>query len=278
MIRIGRPDTRAMAAARAELAAVEVSELTRVGAIAATGRRPSGDDIGTRYGLVKDALAEAQFGQCCYCEKPVEASHSDVEHVRPKTRAQRGPGFSDEGYWWLTWRWDNLLFACVNCNRSAKGDRFPLDPASVCLSVGEPPPGQERPMLVDPLRESPIDVIQFRPAPSSMKPGLWLPVPRNGSPRGYETIRLLRLDRPELHDQYRRHVVTAVRPELNDLKAAEGDVRTFTYQWRRTLRTLLSPGVPFKALSYDVLAAQASVRKRVELGLTVPVPPYRGEG
>lgn len=277
MIRIERPDVGETAAARAALASIEATERTRVGGVASAGRRPSGKDIGTRYSEIKPALAKAQFGKCCYCEKFIESSQSDVEHFRPKARAKRGSGFSDDGYWWLAWHWDNLFFACVNCNRDGKGDHFPLLPASTCLTVGALPPGGEQPMLVDPLRESPIQYIQFRPGPSRPKPGLWLPVARNGDARGNETIRRLKLDRPELLDQYRRHVITTVIPELDKLRAAEGDAREFAYQWRRTLRALLSPSVPFVALSYDVLVEKASVEKRQQVGLTVPLPPYRPE-
>jgi uncharacterized protein (TIGR02646 family) len=287
VIRIERPDGEAMAAARAELARIETAELARVGAIvdevervrvggaASMERRPNGKDIGTRYREIKPALARVQFGKCCYCEKFVESSQSDVEHFRPKARAKRGPGFPDDGYWWLAWHWDNLLFACVNCNRDGKGDHFPLHPASTCLAVGALPPGSEQPMLVDPLRESPVQFIQFRPGPPRPKPGLWLPVARNGDARGNETIRRLKLDRPELLDQYRRHVITTIMPELAKLRAAEGDARAFTYQWRSTLRALLSPSVHFNALSYDVLVEKASVERRRELGLRVPLPPYR---
>lgn len=287
MIRIERPDVGATAAARATLATIEAAERARVGTIveaakvaraggaASEERRPNGQDIGTRYTEVKPALAAAQFGKCGYCEKRIEASQSDVEHFRPKARAKRGHGFPEDGYWWLAWHFDNLLFACANCNRDGKGDHFPLDPTSTCLRVGEMPPGEERPLLVDPLRESPLTHIQFRPGPSRPKPGLWLPVARNGSARGNETIRRLKLDRPELLDQYRDHVVNVVRPHLEKLQEAEGDARAFAYQWRSTLRALLGPGAPFLALSYDVLVEKASVEKRRKLGLAVPLPPYR---
>jgi uncharacterized protein (TIGR02646 family) len=286
VIRIERPNVGAAAAARAELAAIEAVELARVrplaAARAAAGGRLRSDDFGKRYNEVKRALAAAQFGKCCYCEKTIEASQNDAEHFRPKSRARRGHDFPDDGYWWLAWHWDNLMFACANCNRDGKGDQFPLDPASTCLAVGDLPPGGERPVLIDPLRDSPIEHIQFRPGPARVgsrpEPGRWAPMARNGSPRGQETIRRLKLDRPELLDQYKRHVIKEVIPELKKLREAEADDRTFAYQWRSTLRALLSPGEPFKALSYDVLVAQASRDKRAALRLDVPLPPYRSEG
>jgi hypothetical protein len=70
------------------------------------------------YDIVKSDLAAMQYNKCCYCEKREEqAKYRDVEHYRPKST-----------YWWLAWTWENLLFACVDCNREHKRDRFRSPP------------------------------------------------------------------------------------------------------------------------------------------------------
>ena len=50
------------------------------------------DNIGTGSRSPGD-LCSAQHCKCCYCERNnFEASYNDVEHYRPKLRADRGPG------------------------------------------------------------------------------------------------------------------------------------------------------------------------------------------
>jgi uncharacterized protein (TIGR02646 family) len=66
------------------------------------------------YDRVKADLAAMQQRKCCYCEKREEqAKYRDVEHYRPKS-----------SYWWLAWTWENILFACIDCNREHKRDLF----------------------------------------------------------------------------------------------------------------------------------------------------------
>jgi hypothetical protein len=67
-----------------------------------------------------------------YCEAPTRVvAHGDVEHFRPKCI-----------YWWLTYCYDNHLFACQICNQTHKGDNFPvsgnrLSPPNVKASITE---------------------------------------------------------------------------------------------------------------------------------------------
>lgn len=51
--------------------------------------------------LRKVRLTELRF-KCCYCEAKIAHPYNDVEHVRPKARADRRPGsVATHGYWWL---------------------------------------------------------------------------------------------------------------------------------------------------------------------------------
>ena len=59
-------------------------------------------ELGDRYTEVKSILWQRQLFKCCYCERLVTQLYNDVEHFRPKGRAMRGPGCTEEhGYFWL---------------------------------------------------------------------------------------------------------------------------------------------------------------------------------
>src|SRR5689334_19091969 len=51
---------------------------------------------------VKEALSAAQYDKCCFCESKLGHAHfGDVEHFRPKARAQQGKDTPPAmGYYW----------------------------------------------------------------------------------------------------------------------------------------------------------------------------------
>jgi uncharacterized protein (TIGR02646 family) len=226
------------------LSSIRMEELARVGVIAAS-RWPTGDDIADRYVAVRDHLRERQFGKCAYCEWHEQPKRNDLEHYRPKSR-----------YWWLAWTWENLLFACRNCNQPpAKGDQFPLEHGSRELGTHEQPPGEERPLLLDPASEDPIAHIQFVPERHKGHPR-WVPRARNGSERGLETIRVLRLDDAEnLLTVYQEHVRNLIEPARQVIVEAlvSGDEARVRETWKREVCRLLSPTMPLVGLSRDAL-------------------------
>lgn len=77
--------------------------------------------------IIKDLLKRnIQKNKCCYCEKEILSSY-EVEHYRPCSAYQQdynGQTFKP-GYYWLSYRWSNLFYACSSCNKS-KGEYFPL--------------------------------------------------------------------------------------------------------------------------------------------------------
>ncbi|NMO14962.1 hypothetical protein HPC49_16005 [Pyxidicoccus fallax] len=236
-------------------------------------------EIPKTYNVAKEDLWRAQHGKCCYCELLEQPGHNDVEHFRPKSRADRRPGSSHTpGYWWLTWTWKNLLFACANCNRDHKKDQFPLEHGCRVLKQGQQPPGRERPLLLDPFRDDPIRHIHFRPV-FHHKEEHWWPFPRAGSPRGETTIRVLRLDRSPLLDFYKGHVRQYVRPELKRLRRAMrgGNRQQVARTWRELTSELLDVRRPLTALSYDALdhLVPLDERKHWRLVLPPPLPPRR---
>lgn len=265
MIRIERgPEPAALAPVRAK-------ELPRVRLMSAAGTFDS-DAIGKEYSVVKRELWIRQQMRCCYCEHQTQCDYNDVEHFRPKARADRQNGTVDSGYWWLAWTWENLLFSCPGCNRSGKNDVFPLEAGSVPLVAEEQPPGKELPTIIDPCGEDPVESIQF-----VFDGSHWQPVGRNGSRRGQRTVEILKLGRADLLTLYDTHVNDHVKPRTDATHEAiaRQDVERIRSEWRRVCG-LLSPRMPFIALSFDAIAHFVPADVRMQWGLDLPRPPVRG--
>jgi hypothetical protein len=268
-----------------KLRKVRLAELKRLLDPAArkTHPHPNADEIGTKYNVVAEDLWRTQLFKCCYCEHKIPLSYNDVEHRRPKARANRRPGSTEtHGYWWLAFTWSNLLFACPACNRSRKRDQFPLDVASIALAPKQPPPGKEVPLLLDPAEENGVEHIEFvftqLPAGARLPAGVrkhWWPRARRGSRTGDFTIRVCGLDaHVELYDD---HVNKEVRRVAEDLLHAIAHGNGVAAAFDRALR-LLHPAKPFVGLSYDALRALVSSAKLAEAKLTWPEPHDVGRG
>ncbi len=98
------------------------------------------------WGEFKVFLLEHVFhDKCAYCETSVKKARQpgDAEHYRPKlrvdvppddggrTRRAEAEGADGEvcdhpGYFWLAYWWENLLPACITCNRNEKRNLFPV--------------------------------------------------------------------------------------------------------------------------------------------------------
>jgi uncharacterized protein (TIGR02646 family) len=114
---------------------------------------------------VKQQLRADQNQKCAYCETCfVHSSPGDVEHYRPKagyrqaaTSRVQGPG-----YYWLAYDWQNLLFACEDCNRARKRQLFPLanDPTSRARTHHDNLT-QEAPLLLNPAAVDPAAHLTF---------------------------------------------------------------------------------------------------------------------
>lgn len=218
----------------------------------------------TGYEVVKSELAEMQHGKCCYCEKREEqAKYRDIEHYRPKST-----------YWWLAWTWENLLFACMDCNRELKGDQFPLSPDSERLVAEQDPPGGEQPLVLDPTdAHDPAAEIEFR---RDKLHGRERWKPYGLTERGRRTIEVCGLDRPTLLTLYRDHVNDHMREKVEKIHAAHRDAnaQAVVRAWDTARRSLLAPARPFRALSYDALRVLVSseFRERYRLDLQRPTP------
>lgn len=130
---------------------------------------------------VKQALQNLFHGKCAYCESRFAGTQPpDIEHYRPKGAVKESK--PHPGYWWLAMAWDNLLPACIDCNRrrgqvaaavgmtlaeldaalkalgdtepGGKHDSFPTLDSSWAEPENDPEP-LEQPLLIDPTRTDP---------------------------------------------------------------------------------------------------------------------------
>jgi hypothetical protein len=245
---------------------------------------PDGDAVGNKYKVVAEDLWRAQRHKCAFCEIKLTRGHNDVEHRRPKGRADRRPGSTEtHGYWWLAFTWENLVFCCPPCNRSYKRTLFPLDAGSVALAAHERPPGREIALLLDPAEETGVKHIEFvfteiTPAPvaGTRAQGWplrkhWHPRARGGSAVGEKTIEVCGLDDADLVELYDAHVQQEVRRFADDLNAALKKGEGVSGAFARA-EALLSPWSMFVGLSYDALVALVDAALLKQHGLAWPAP------
>lgn len=170
---------------------------------------------------VRDALGKVQHWKCSFCEKPLERSYANVEHLRPKTRARSLGGTRRMGYWWLAFRWEHLLLACPNCN-NPKSDYWPLEDGNPVEP--ELVPGRdachEANLFVDPTQENPEEHIEW--VFLADQP----PLPARLTARGEATLRILKLrEREQLAVAWARHYNRVVVPLIRRWLAADGPGR-----------------------------------------------------
>lgn len=222
----------------------------------ALGRTPTKDDI-EGYAIVGEELWRAQHRKCCYCEMIIKKKFHDVEHYRPKASANCAPGCTRAyGYWWLAWTWENLLFACPCCNRSEKNDLFPLEAGSIPLNDHQAPPGQEKPLLLNPADSiNPVEHIEFvYCAESKGQPKHWRATARNGSQLGHFSQTTFGLNTDELLELRDDYYDKTIKHRIDELQKALASKKknAIKQQFDEALR-LLKAAQPFVALSYDAM-------------------------
>jgi uncharacterized protein (TIGR02646 family) len=118
--------------------------------IAVTGK-PMSKQFRSLWGAkdVRDALWTMQNKKCGYCERRREVNReSDIDHFRPKAEVTFAPGH--KGYWWLAYKWTNLLFSCRHCNQSYKLNHFPVPDETKRVRSEAEDVRSERAYLIDP--------------------------------------------------------------------------------------------------------------------------------
>lgn len=237
---------------------------------------------------VKEALRRAQHGKCCFCEsKVLHVSPGDVEHFRPKRavrQAAREP-LRRPGYYWLAYRWSNLLLSCAECNRRHKGNLFPLEDDLQRARSHHDPPHRERPLFIDPSVDEPEEHIRFRRESA---------IPRGGSRRGHATIEGLSLNRAPLRDrrsEKRELVLRLLDAVFSWLRSDQPDIRrarvvqtlqlvvdfaTDSGEYAAMCRGILREAMHWRPLTLpaDGEALLAQLERDAEQGKWLAVPPY----
>ncbi len=225
------------------------------------------------YQIAKEHLWNSQYGKCCYCEKVEERSGNDVEHYRPKSI-----------YWWLTFTWTNLMYACEQCN-SKKNARFALL-SGERLKPGASAPGTEVPLLLDPsdIRLNPVEHIEFKWKPYLVGgPPRWVADPRKDnhgkdSSFGAESIGVYGLNRADLFELRDRHVRLYVKPLAERLKRLLGELQTGARNAIEVIHTFfeirahLQPDHDFVALTYDAFRHFGTDNDLKSIGCSWPQP------
>lgn len=151
---------------------------------------------------VKKVLIALQNGKCCFCQGMViDTSHGDIEHFRPKGGYQQTEeqSLQKPGYYWLAYDFSNLFFACQKCNEVYKRNYFPLADESKRATSPDHDCSREESLILHPEWDFPEDHITFVNEVVKSK---------NGSLKGFETIKRTGLDRIELEDSRYVHLKT----------------------------------------------------------------------
>ena len=112
------------------------------------------------YTTWKKELISCQGKKCCYCEKPI--NQGSIEHYRPKNAWKQSVGseLNRPGYYWLAYRWSNLLLSCNECNSSGyKGNLFPVLGNRATTATCNL--NQENESLINPYDENPSVYLSF---------------------------------------------------------------------------------------------------------------------
>lgn len=247
------------------------------------GHRAGSMDLDNGYQCASEALRQphSQGPFCAYCEGQIRESGNPIEHFRPK-----GAVHDDKqkqiasGYWWLTWSWENLLRACDTCNDNAhKGNQFPLLDEGARLGAMQTPPGDERPLLIDPTREDPIRFIEFRIQGRDIHGNdQWKPFPRRGlkrdePKRALRTIKLFGLDRGDILGSYTDRVKSLSVPTDLVIEAiARDDAHAVDHASRKLLDVAFNPFAQYKALAYDYIRHRIDEATRAKWNFPIEAP------
>lgn len=120
------------------------------------------------------ALSKLSGHKCWYSEAPENSSEWEIEHYRPKaeSKSEEGVVIRKDGYWWLSYNWENYRLAgsLVNKLRKdrfdsevevfGKGNYFPLGNENIAQPEDELC-DCERPLLLDPIKPRDVTLISF---------------------------------------------------------------------------------------------------------------------
>lgn len=199
---------------------------------------------------VKPALEAAQHGKCCYCESKVRSA--DVEHFRPvkstRQSVQKSPR-KKPGYYWLAYDWQNLLWACRDCNEYCKNDRFPLQNPAARARSPKDDLSTEKPLLIDPATEDPAQHLRFH-----AEEVLALTPQDRVSRKGRTTVAVLGLSEPSITALRQAHYEEMRRIyEIYQALRASGADPNAEAQLAEVLRDKAKDSAPYAAMARAAL-------------------------
>ncbi|MEH6940151.1 hypothetical protein V7056_20240, partial [Bacillus sp. JJ664] len=148
---------------------------------------------------------------CAYCEsRLISVSYGDIEHFRPKTALTKDDGtncLEYPGYYWLAMVWDNLLLSCEKCNRTFKGNQFPLTNYNK-RKKNQTHKITEKPLLINPCKEDPSRHLSFENDGTIVA----------RTKKGEKSIEVYGLYRSELTDD-RREIIKDILWKISQIKS-----------------------------------------------------------
>jgi uncharacterized protein (TIGR02646 family) len=198
---------------------------------------------------IKDVLVAIHCRKCCYCEKRLPPEYLHVEHFRPKGGVRQAPDQTEDelpGYYWLAYRWDNLLLACHACNSTHKKNFFPLMNPTERARSHHDNVANEQTLFVDPMEQDPRLHIRFD-----------RDEPKSRTPEGRETIKGIGLRRPGLRED-RLEKIDDINARLAILAGAAGHPENAELQEaaklaRQYIEVAKQPEAEFSSMVIDYL-------------------------
>ncbi|TPN82562.1 hypothetical protein FJ987_16465 [Mesorhizobium sp. CU2] len=190
---------------------------------------------------LQESLNDLFEGRCAYCESQVEGGGlAPLEPHRPLEFAQSSDGTTDQFYYtWLTYDWDNMLWACHRCKRHkenrffVEGERGYLGESVAKLRENE------NALLLDPCFDDPATHLEF--LPDGKVTGL--------TPQGHSTIKMLALDREELTSARSKAVGEALARLSSDPESLAARATGASHLWSRVVvKDVAYPGATTIAL------------------------------
>ena len=146
---------------------------------------------------LKQWLLSLSDGKCWFSEAEDIFSYLHVEHYRPKKTAKDEDGTQHDGYWWLTFDWQNFRI-CGSVGNTSKGTFFPLRPGCARIQNVSGDLRLEDPKLLDPTDDSDPNLLSFdQEGKAKVAPGVigW------NKERVDYSIKRLKLDFPPLEEK-----------------------------------------------------------------------------
>lgn len=150
---------------------------------------------------LKIYLHSSFHGKCGYCETKIDISEQgNVDRYRPNNGVRDQKNYYQDLYWWVTFKWNNLIYSCKECNQY-KANYFPIKGTRARDEKDDLT--KEHRMLLNPNEDEPNKHLSYD------SKGNIIPLTDEGN----QTIELLRLDRTDLINRRqiaRKEIIEAV--------------------------------------------------------------------